>query len=68
MDKYNLPAAIKSKYLPLISKNGESILKQDKKADDKINLILFNGFQSLIIHRTDNNLEVLKILSDFANA
>ena len=67
LDKYNLPIAFQSKYLPQISRIGESILKQDKKVDDKINLILFNGFQSLIIHKADDGLEVLKILSEFAN-
>mgnify|MGYP003971930819 FL=1 len=67
LDKYSLPVSFHSKYLPQISKIGKSILKQDKKADGKINLILFNGFQSLIIHRVDNSLEIIKTLCEFAN-
>ncbi len=68
LNKFELPATFLAKYLPQLLENGISILKQDKKADDKINLILFKGLQNLIVFRTEDCIEVINILREFANA
>ena len=67
LDKYALPTSFNSKYLPEILRIGKSILKQDKKADDKYNLVLFNGIQNLTIYKTDEDLEVINVLREFAD-
>lgn len=68
LDNFDLPTSFNSKYLHKIIKNGECILKQDKKADDKINLILFKGIRELFIYRTENSCEVINIFKEISNA
>jgi hypothetical protein len=47
--------------------NGESILKQDKKADDKLNLVLFKGLQKLFIYRTDELNEIISLFQEVSD-
>jgi len=68
LDLFDLPASFPSKYLSQLLDNGASILKQDKKADHKINLVLFKDLQELFVYKTDNSTEVIKILHEFADA
>lgn len=68
MNEFELPATFLTKYRPQLLQNGVSILKQDKKADDKINLVLFKGLQDLFVYNTKNGIEVISILQEFTNA
>lgn len=64
---HDLPNNFSSKYIEQIKKNGAEILQQDKKADTKINLVLFKGIQELTVYRTDNFTEIIDSLLEFAN-
>lgn len=68
LNEFEFPAAFPAKYLPELIEKGGSILKQDKKADDKINLILFKGLQELFVYKAENSSEVLNVLSEFTDA
>ena len=68
LDLFDLPASFPNKYLSQLLENGTTILKQDKKADYKINLVLFKGLQELIVFKTDDNTEVINILQEFVDA
>lgn len=68
LDLFDLPASFPSKYLFQLLENGTSILKQDKKADQKINLVLFKDLQELFVYKTDNSTDVINILHEFADA
>jgi 3-dehydroquinate synthase len=67
MDDHNLPKSFPTKYLKGINKNGREVLKQDKKADTQVNLVLFKNLQKLFVYRTDESDEVLDVLREFAN-
>jgi len=67
LEKFALPVSFNSKYLPEIMRNGESILKQDKKADDKLNLVLFKGLQKLFIYRTDELNEIISLFQEVSD-
>lgn len=67
LDKYGLPASFNSKYLPEIIRIGESILRQDKKADDKVNLVLFKDIQELFIYKTEDSCDVIKIFKELSD-
>ncbi|MDO9577423.1 MAG: 3-dehydroquinate synthase family protein [Candidatus Cloacimonadales bacterium] len=68
LDEFEFLVSFSEKYLPVLLEKGEAILKQDKKADDKINLILFKGLQELFVYKTENSSEVLNVLREFADA
>ena len=68
LDLFEFPTSFPAKYLSQLLENGASILKQDKKADHKINLVLFKGLQELFVFKTDNSTEVIKILHEFVYA
>ena len=67
LDKFGLPASFNSKYLPEIIRIGESILKQDKKADDKINLVLFKDMQELFIYKTKDSCNVINMFNELSD-
>ncbi len=67
LDKFDLPASFPGKYLPQLLEKGIFILKQDKKADDKLNLVLFKGLQELFFYKTENSIEVISTLQEFAD-
>ena len=68
LDLFELPTSFPTKYLSQLLGNGASILKQDKKADHKINLVLFKGLQELFVFKTDNSIDVINIIQEFADA
>jgi len=68
LDLFKLSTSFPAKYLSQLLENGVSILKQDKKADHKINLVLFKDLQELFVFKTDNSSEVIKTLHEFADA
>jgi 3-dehydroquinate synthase len=67
LDMHELPENFDNRYMTRLQQEGEAILKQDKKADENINLVLFNNRQELFIHRTDKSRHVIKILEEFAD-
>jgi len=67
MNKYELPKSFSRKYLALLLEQGISKLKQDKKADDKINLILFKDLDELFIFQTDKYKEIINTLKEFTD-
>lgn len=68
MDEHNLPKSFSAKYLEKIDKSGDEVLKQDKKADTQINLILFKKLQYLFVYSTNESKAVLQVLKEFADA
>jgi len=67
LDKHKLPNTYNSKYVENILADGENILKQDKKADDQLKLVLFRDIQNLFIFKTEFDKEILNILKGFAD-
>ena len=67
LDDYDLPATYPQKYLPQLKNMGESTIWQDKKADKKINLILFGNEAKLIVQQTNDSREIIEILGGFAD-
>jgi len=65
LDFFQLPAKIPEKYKKRIRENGLEILLQDKKATSRINVVLFNGFQSVFIKEIEKSEKILKILESF---
>jgi 3-dehydroquinate synthase len=66
LDQFDLPVYFSGKYRDPIETKGVEILHQDKKADSKINLILFQEDQGLTIYRTDDRHALIKTLLRFA--
>ncbi len=62
LDFFQLPNKIPEKYKNRIRDKGLEILLQDKKATSEINVILFNGFQSVFIKEVEKSEKILKIL------
>jgi len=62
LDFFHLPNKIPEKYKNRIRDKGLEILLQDKKATSEINVILFNGFQSVFIKEVEKSEKILKIL------
>ncbi|MFC1898221.1 3-dehydroquinate synthase family protein [Candidatus Cloacimonadota bacterium] len=67
LDRHGFSKSFPKKHRAKLLKRGTEILMQDKKADDKLNLILFKGLQELFVYKTDNRLEVMKSLTEFAD-
>ena len=67
MKKYEFPKSFSKKYLALLLEQGISKLKQDKKADDKINLILFKDLDELFVFQTDKYKEIMNTLQEFVD-
>ena len=67
MNKYEFPISFSKKYLALLLEQGIPKLKQDKKADDKINLILFKDLDELFVFQTDNYEEIVSTLKEFSD-
>ena len=65
LDFFQLPAKIPEKYKNQIIENGLEILLQDKKATSRINVVLFNEFQSVFIKEIDKPGKILEILDRF---
>ncbi|MCF7792790.1 MAG: 3-dehydroquinate synthase [Candidatus Cloacimonetes bacterium] len=64
---HDLPDKFSAKYSEKIKEKGLDILKQDKKADTKINLVLFKGRNDLQVFQIDNPKEIIETLLGFAN-
>ncbi len=67
LNRFAFSTTFPNKYLAGLLENGADIMMQDKKADDKINLVLFKGLQELFIYKTENILKVLNVLAEFAD-
>ncbi len=65
LDFFHLPDKIPKEYKKQIKENGLERLLQDKKATAKINVVLFNGFQSVYIKEIEKSEKILKILDSF---
>lgn len=62
LDKYNLPDTISNVIKSKIKKKGEILIFQDKKAGDKLRLVLFQGFQDITIKEIDDHKKVIDFL------
>lgn len=62
LDKYKLPDTISNEIKSKIKENGKELILQDKKAGEKIRLVLFNGFQDIIIKEVDNCQKVIDLM------
>ncbi|MEA2096971.1 MAG: 3-dehydroquinate synthase family protein [Candidatus Cloacimonadota bacterium] len=62
LDKYILPKTISNEIKNKIKKKGETLILQDKKAGDKVRLVLFQGFQDITIKKIDDHKKVIDFL------
>ncbi len=67
LDRYALPQTFPNRYIKAIQKKGISLILQDKKADDRINLVLFKNNSELFLHTADDITEILQVLQGFAD-
>ena len=65
LDYFKLPDKIPGKYKKRIRENGLEILLQDKKATSRINVVFFNGFQSVFIKEIIEPNIILEALDNF---
>ncbi len=65
LDYFKLPDKIPEKYKKRIRENGLEILLQDKKATSRINVVFFNGFQSVFIKEIIEPNIILEALDNF---
>jgi len=65
LDFFQLSDKIHKKYKNQIRENGLEILLQDKKATSKINVVLFNEFQSVFMKEIIEPNIILKVFDNF---
>ncbi len=62
LDKFNLPSSISNKIKSKLKENGKKIILNDKKAGEKVRLVLFQGFQDIIVKEIDNYQKIIDLL------
>ncbi|MCK5050558.1 MAG: 3-dehydroquinate synthase [Candidatus Cloacimonetes bacterium] len=63
LDKYNLSDIISNEIKSKIKENGKELIFQDKKAGEKVRLVLFRGFQDIIVLEIDNHQKVIDLMT-----
>ncbi len=62
LDKYKLPDSISNEIKSKINKRGRELLFQDKKAGKKVRLVLFQGFQDIIVKEVNDHQKVIDLM------
>lgn len=63
LDKYKLPDSISNEIKSKIKTNGEKFIFQDKKAGEKVRLVLFRGFQDVIVKGINEPKKVIDLIT-----
>jgi 3-dehydroquinate synthase len=63
LDKYNLPYTVSNEIKKKIKKSGEELIFQDKKAGKRVRLVLFKGFQNIIVKEIYDYQKVIDLIT-----
>jgi len=63
LDKYNLPYTVSNEIKKKIKKSGKELIFQDKKAGKRVRLVLFKGFQNIIVKEIYDYQKVIDFIT-----
>jgi len=67
LNRFDLAKSYPREYQHLLREHGITKLKQDKKADTMINLILFKDIQNLFVFQTNDHQEIINTLIELSD-
>lgn len=62
LDRFDLPKNIPDELKKRVNEIGNKVILQDKKAGEKVRLVLFNGFQDIVLHKVNTTNEIIALL------